>query len=93
MPRPIIVCPDCGQTRPHSARGLCNSCHRRNSRHGTLTDWPATLGQQPTSEIVEDYTFMTSTGVTRAEAAARLGMSQRTLERHLARARDEGEAG
>ena len=32
MARPIIVCKECGEERPHHAKGLCKRCHTRGWR-------------------------------------------------------------
>lgn len=32
--RPIITCANCGQVKPHSARGLCPACREYQRRNG-----------------------------------------------------------
>lgn len=41
------TCADCGQTRPHHARGLCRRCYSRHRQAGTLDHWAPTVARVP----------------------------------------------
>ncbi|GAA1455424.1 helix-turn-helix domain-containing protein [Nocardiopsis tropica] len=92
----VCVC-GCGRTGLHSGRGLINSCWHRESRAGRLDQWPprpvpaAQLRAQTAAMVadaqaardgrIEDYIELREWGHTRPEAAARMGVTLRTLTR------------
>lgn len=43
MPRPIIQCASCGESRPKEARGLCEPCYQRHRKAGTLDQFKRSL--------------------------------------------------
>lgn len=50
-PRPqLIVCAECGESRPHQARGLCSACYEASRKAGTLDQYAPTLPQIRTTE-------------------------------------------
>lgn len=82
-------CVDCGHTRWHSGRGLCGSCWHRHDRNGTLENFPRVTRDR--AEILEDWAFLSREGYTRAEAARRMGITKKCLEKAIERARRAGE--
>jgi hypothetical protein len=71
----------CGRTPVH-ARGLAKSCYDRSRWHG----WPGALPPRP-SDRREDYAELRSWGIGRRDAAARIGVCLRTIDRYEARLR------
>ena len=89
-------CVSCGRARPPAAwrhswrQGYCGTCYKRWSRHGfppggpprpaARTDprspWGSRLGR------IEDYADLRAWGVPDEQAAVRLGVSARTLDRY-----------
>ena len=86
MSRPIITCRDCNNTRPHHARGLCNTCYRRHSDRGTIHDIPR--NSRPWSDTYEDWLFLHADGYTRRQAAERLGITRDALDKAIKAARE-----
>lgn len=54
-PRPqLIVCAQCGESRPHQARGLCSRCYEQARTAGTLEQYaPAQAKIRTTEEAAE----------------------------------------
>ncbi len=77
-------CSRCG----HHARGLCRSCYDRWYRAGRPADVPGQSefrSGRPAMARREDYLWMRDEqGLTRPEAAARLGVCERTAWRYEA---------
>ena len=105
--KPIITCAcGCGQTGPHAARGLLETCYRRALELGEHTRYPKRpvdaqtrqrlndnlrrVHHQRRAARVEDYAELRSWGCTRAEAAERLGVSGRTTVRWNRTLREQG---
>ncbi|MBB4935678.1 ribosomal protein L13E [Lipingzhangella halophila] len=93
---PDITCACCGRTGPHIGRGLIRTCHTRHSANGTLHRWPLNPHRAPNGTTTyqlrsptalgraEDYAELRSQGLTRVEAAERLGVTIRTASRYQA---------
>lgn len=75
--------------RRHAARGLCDSCRRRAITDGTYLDHPPMTRSR--DELLEDWDVLRCSGVTRTEAARRLGISCDALERAIYRGRGAGD--
>ena len=77
--------------------GYCRRCYTRWMEHGFPASGPPVERVQVTGwrsdGRVEDYTELRSWGLTRQEAAARLGVTIRSVLRYEARLRDAGAAG
>jgi DNA-binding transcriptional ArsR family regulator len=72
------------------ARGLCSRCYSTAIREDALADYdPKRL---TTEDVVRELPFMDrrGEGLTREQMAARLGISRKTLQHHLRRAKQEG---
>ena len=55
-PRPqLIVCAECGEHRPHQARGLCSRCYESSRKAGTLDQYAPTLPQIRSTEEAAEY--------------------------------------
>ena len=48
--RRLIVCTECGERRPHQARGLCSRCYESSRKAGTLDQHTLTPPQIRTTE-------------------------------------------
>lgn len=86
--RVIRVCSQ-GDGRPVKAHGWCKPCYQRWLCHGRPEDGPPPPGTRGNSceGRVEDYTELKSWGLTRQQAAARLGVTLRTIVRYEHRLR------
>jgi len=73
----------CG--RPRRARKLCAACYSLLRRTGDLYDYPASVRRAV--DVAEDWQFLRSVGVSRKDAAARMGMTDIAFKRALERAR------
>ena len=78
-----MTCLDCGRDKGPWRRGLCNACYERHRRAGTLNHAPA--HSLPLDYVAEEWAFLSSWGLGRAEVAARLGMTKKAFEKALAR--------
>lgn len=99
-PGRIVTCAcGCGRVDRHKGRGLISACWNRERYHGRIDDWPPT--KQPATHRMklradtvrgrlEDYLELRSWGVDDDEAAARLGVTTRTLTRYKAHLRATG---
>lgn len=67
------------------ARGLCVKCYRHHWMAGTLDRFPRR--QKPRAEVIEDWIFLSSHGLTQSQAAERMGMSREALAKAIARAK------
>lgn len=55
-PRPqLIVCAECGESRPHQARGLCSRCYEQARTAGTLDQYAPTPPQIRTTEEAAEH--------------------------------------
>jgi hypothetical protein len=68
----------------HAARGLCWRCYSRAEHNDTLADFPRQ--RRTRDEVVAEWELLRSAGVTRAQAAARIGIKPESLYRALLRA-------
>jgi predicted DNA-binding protein (UPF0251 family) len=80
----------------HKCRGLCGACYRLMVKHGVPAKKPVQervkpLPGRPREETLEEWEFLRADGVTVAEAARRMGMRTRALEKALERARARGD--
>ena len=96
----------CGQSGPHAARGLLEACYRQALGRGEharcpnrpvdaqtrqqLTENLRRVHQQRRTARIEDYADLRSWGLTRAQAAQRLGVSDRTTVRWNRTLRQQG---
>jgi len=71
----------------HDGRGLCTNCHRNEE---VRLDHPRVM--RCADEVLDDWDVMRRGGVTRLEAAARLGITEGALHRLLERHRDDPRA-
>ena len=98
-PSPVVTCVcGCGRHGRHHARGLIEACWKRAYRAGVLDRYPRTL-PDPRPQVMslvsvttrgrlEDYIELTRVwGVSREEAAARVGVTERTVRRYEAHLR------
>lgn len=69
----------------HNGRGLCGGCYQNVKRAGELADYP--LAGKRTEDAVKAWARMQRQGLTRKQAARRLGMRTNTLTVALCRAR------
>lgn len=86
---PMSTHPNGVDCRSHGGRGLCNFCHRRSRRDGTLLDY-----ERPTrtlDEVMTEWEILRSEGYTRRQAADRLGMKWKAFEKAHERARHSGD--
>lgn len=86
----LIDCARCQHERPHSSRGLCNSCARTARRHGELDQYPRLYLRR--NELLEEWDFLRRAGTPPAQAAHAMGMSCEAFERALYRAKKRGDA-
>jgi hypothetical protein len=73
----------------HTARGLCAACYFRVRHAGHLDDYPRATWTR--DELLDEWEFLRSTGVSVIDAAPRLGMTPAALVRALERARKDGD--
>lgn len=72
--KPSRECGRCHRTRPHGARGLCESCYVLESKAHRLDRWPRSRNtSRPLADMVEDFLFLDGTGIGLQELATRLG--------------------
>jgi hypothetical protein len=77
-----IECDSCGRHRPHKGRDWCGACHSRWLR----ADCPDTGPPPPRNGRYEEYYELTrEQHYTLANAAARMGICERTAYRYEAR--------
>lgn len=92
-------CVDCGTTgggfnggvSPWRARGLCNTCYKRQYARGKHEHFPATGRVKANRDQVLDMWVELRDTQTRDHIAQRLGISRRAFDRHISRARSEGD--
>jgi hypothetical protein len=79
-------CLDCNTTAPGWRwRRLCQRCYGRHHYHGTHAQF-----ERPSwanAELVAEWEWLARQGYTRAQAAERLGMSKKRLEKAIERSR------
>lgn len=71
MSRTIVVCADCGRTKTVHGRGLCKTCHQRNSNQKTLHKYPPKADRRA-QHVVTEVEFLAGTD-SRENLAKRLG--------------------
>lgn len=81
------TCARCGRPGEIRARGLDVSCYEISRRKGTLANFTR---RRTNAETLEDIHFLASTGCSREEIAARLGMTPEGVRVTLWRARKVG---
>lgn len=69
----IVTCRECGESRPHHARGLCSRCYQRQWYAGS---YDTDRRFRPSAGVVEDAEWLASSGCGWREAAARLGYKE-----------------
>ena len=83
---PVAECAGCEQVLPILARGLCSRCRSWHRTHGTIGDYGYVKADR-----MADYVRLRDSGwCDIGEAAARIGVSERTAERYEAELRDAG---
>lgn len=75
--------------RAHVGRGLCSPCHYLAYREGVLDDYERRNHRR--DDVLDDWEALRSAGVTRGEAARRLGMTVDAFMQHLYRGRVAGD--
>lgn len=79
-------CLRCKKETNKVIRGLCTKCYNWAYYHDCLEDYPSKYWKKET--LVEEYLFLKRTeGLTRAQAAKRLGISKGRLEQAITRTR------
>lgn len=82
MRRRLIDCAHCGRTRPHHSRGLCTTCGQGyngcDPQDYERKTWPSEL-------LVDEWALLARQGCTRRQAAERLGISKKRLEKAIER--------
>lgn len=69
-------------------RGYCKPCYYRHRRAG---EFEGDRRGRPIEETLEDWVFLRDDGVPLAEAARRMGMTEKALDKALYRARKKGD--
>ena len=83
----------CGCGRPVHARGLAVQCYNRWRYHGCPEGVPAPVNpgnDRRRPDRVEDYQWLREQGCSREDAARRLNVCMRTVERYDAEIRAAG---
>lgn len=78
-------CISCDKARPHHAHGLCDSCYSREFRQGKYTG--SDRAKRMRAELLSEFAFLKKSGCTNEQAAKRLKVSMRTVERAQQRER------
>jgi hypothetical protein len=89
----VTICRCCRRLAPHKAFGWCIACYQRWNRAGRPSSGPPPRAQDPIAAAeagrraakaarMEDYQDLRSWDVRRDVAAARIGVSVRTVERY-----------
>ena len=78
------LCASCKRDRQVWARGLCTSCYPRHLAAGTHVDFERR--NRPRSELLEEWEMLRAQGLSRRQAAERLGMKDDSLYAALRRA-------
>lgn len=87
----VYICASCTQLLPGSpyARKLCWPCYKAADQEGRLGEWPsARSGRRSREEIAlrhEEYAFFRDGGMTRDEAARRVGITPNTAVKNYER--------
>lgn len=86
-----ITCADCGQIRPHEAKGMCSPCYYRDYRIRRKNTVPRRYGSRLSiDDFAHEYRHFSNFGYDLAAIAARLGMTRDAAYQQLARARRAG---
>jgi hypothetical protein len=95
--RRTVTCSFCGQAGPHRGYSWCGRCYERWRYHGRPASGPPAPGKTSdrgnhaaleAAERREDYAWLRAEqGLTRRQAAERLGVTIRTAERYDAQLR------
>ena len=93
------TCGGCGYTmstypndespRYHQGRGLCNFCRSGVLKRGTLADHERRTRTR--DEVMAEWELLRDEGLSKAQAAERLGMAFKTFETAYTRARRAGD--
>jgi hypothetical protein len=86
----VTTCRSCQRRPANHARGLCGSCYNRWRYYGKPQDGPPpprTGG--PCADRIEDYLDLRMWGLSKQQAAERLGVTLRTIWRYEHRLRQE----
>ena len=70
-------CASCKKDRPIATRGLCDACRARFRRAGTIDEWGCVRDDRAAA-----YAALRDDKVSRAAAALRVGVSERTAWRY-----------
>jgi hypothetical protein len=89
MNRRIITCDRCGYNKPHHARGWCHACWDRWDRAGQPPEGPP---PRRTGRYGEYFELTREHHYSLKNAAARMGVSERTAQRYETRLKQEGAA-
>lgn len=82
-----ITCATCGRQRRHKGRGLCGACWYRHWKDGTLADFERAT--RPRDELLDEWARLQREGYTRRQAAERIGITKKRLEKAIERANRE----
>lgn len=95
----VRTCAQCGYgmatypsddlARYHQGRGLCNFCRDRAVRLGTLADYERRSRSR--DEVMSEWELLRDEGLSKTQAAERLGMAFKTFETAYTRARRAGD--
>ena len=75
--RILAECGSCERVRPLMSRGLCDVCREERRRDGTIAEFGYVKADR-----MADFTRYRTAGVGLAEAAGRVGVSERTGRRY-----------
>lgn len=78
-------CLDCGTPDGWRWRRLCQRCYGRHHYHGTLDRFERPTW--PNAELIAEWEWLARDGYTLTQAAERLGMSRKRLEKAIERRR------
>jgi hypothetical protein len=83
------ACADCGggSETHRRRRGLCFNCYSRHRYHGTLEQFPPMRNYWARAELLSEWDHLRRSGVSMAEAAPRLGVTRKAIEKAIERER------
>lgn len=88
-----VVCRSCGKQARNRGHGYCESCYDRWCRHGRpdlAADQFVPYQVPRAADRIVEYAEHAAAGLSRQQAAWRMDVSTRTIDRYIARLRDAG---
>lgn len=80
-----MICARCHRERSRAARRLCWACYQTCYRAGRLLDYPTERTVASWQDYADDLVMLLKTGHSRRDAADRLGMGFKALEKAIQR--------